>query len=418
MEFTYEGLVRFGFGFYNPNHAASFICAIAPFAWILLLSQSIWKKCLGSLLSLAFIAALAFTYSRAGFVVLFAEAAVFWGVRKNWKIPLAIFALLFAAFAFSGGLGRMSYDSAMANRWDIWLAGFELFSANPFGVGLGNSGKIASAFILPGGIECRTMVNSHLTFLCEFGVLAAFPFFAAAAYAFLNGIAAVSKSAIRLAVFTSFCGLLLSGAFSSIFDLEPMFRPSWHPYMTPLNIAMQWVLFVGFILIMLILIFSKLSWKRMISSLLASAFVLLLCFTVGSIGKKAPEVDCLNGDAFVSVSDPTTRVVFFDDSYGLKSAAALLKKLGMLENCKISADSWQHKSELPDLPAKEYVFIGSACEFSNMLPDGAECVLICPGRFFELPKAKVKKVYLPQWDSRYDGLREQCKVSGIACDYM
>ena len=126
MEFTYEGLVRFGFGFYNPNHAASFICAIAPFAWILLLSQSIWKKCLGSLLSLAFIAALAFTYSRAGFVVLFAEAAIFWGVRKNWKIPLAIFALLFAAFAFSGALGRMSYDSAMANRWDIWLAGFEL----------------------------------------------------------------------------------------------------------------------------------------------------------------------------------------------------------------------------------------------------------------------------------------------------
>ena len=156
----------------------------------------------------------------------------------------------------------------------------------------------------------------------------------------------------------------------------------------------------------------------MISSLLASAFALLFCFALGSFGKKAPEVDCLNGDAFVSVSAPATRVVFFDDSYGLKSAVALLKKLGMLENCKISADSWQHKFELPDLPAKEYVFIGSVCEFANMLPDGAECVLICPGRFFELPKAKVKKVYLPQWDSRYDGLREQCKVSGIACDYM
>lgn len=82
------------------------------------------------------------------------------------------------------------------------------------------------------------------------------------------------------------------------------------------------------------------------------------------------------------------------------------KNVGMLENCKISTDSWQHKSELPCLPAKGYVFIGSACEFANMFPDGTEYVLICPERFFELPKAKVKKVYLPVWDSRYDGLRE------------
>ena len=33
MEFTFDGIVRQGFGFYNPNHAAALICAISPFLW-------------------------------------------------------------------------------------------------------------------------------------------------------------------------------------------------------------------------------------------------------------------------------------------------------------------------------------------------------------------------------------------------
>ena len=33
MEFTFDGIVRQGFGFYNPNHAAALICALLPFCW-------------------------------------------------------------------------------------------------------------------------------------------------------------------------------------------------------------------------------------------------------------------------------------------------------------------------------------------------------------------------------------------------
>ena len=29
----FDGIVRQGFGFYNPNHAAALICAIFPFCW-------------------------------------------------------------------------------------------------------------------------------------------------------------------------------------------------------------------------------------------------------------------------------------------------------------------------------------------------------------------------------------------------
>ena len=33
MEFTYDGMVRWGFGFYNPNHAAALFAALLPFLW-------------------------------------------------------------------------------------------------------------------------------------------------------------------------------------------------------------------------------------------------------------------------------------------------------------------------------------------------------------------------------------------------
>lgn len=37
MEFTYNGMVRWGFGFENPNHAAALFCAVLPLLWG-------WKK--------------------------------------------------------------------------------------------------------------------------------------------------------------------------------------------------------------------------------------------------------------------------------------------------------------------------------------------------------------------------------------
>ena len=65
----------------------------------------------------------------------------------------------------------MTIDGAIVNRPKIWLAGLQLFAANPMGVGFGSSGEIASAIMLPDGITVRTLVNSHLTLLAEMGAL-------------------------------------------------------------------------------------------------------------------------------------------------------------------------------------------------------------------------------------------------------
>ena len=107
MEFTYDGLVRYGFGFYNPNHAAALICAILPFVWILFLSENFYKKLFGGILSTVLLVALVFTYSRSGILVATLEAIffiLFYG-RKYWKIFVGLGVGLLIVLLVSGGFG-------------------------------------------------------------------------------------------------------------------------------------------------------------------------------------------------------------------------------------------------------------------------------------------------------------------------
>lgn len=190
MEFTYDGLVRYGFGFYNPNHAAALICAILPFVWLLFLQTQFWKKLFGFLLSAILVCALTMTYSRSGIVVLALEAVAFLAATKvkSWK-PFAVLGVIAIGVAVVLGVSqRFTIDASASNRLQIWQAGLSIFAANPFGVGLGNSGKIATAFLLPDGINCRTLVNSHLTLLCEYGIFIGALWLIFIAYAVLNAI--------------------------------------------------------------------------------------------------------------------------------------------------------------------------------------------------------------------------------------
>lgn len=115
--------------------------------------------------------------ARAGLLVAFLEAAAFafrfW--RGRWKASLSVFYAMRALVLASGLSGRLAFDASAMNRPEIWKAGLALFAANPLGVGLGNSGEIASAFVLPDGVRVRTLVNAHLTLLCELGVFAGAP---------------------------------------------------------------------------------------------------------------------------------------------------------------------------------------------------------------------------------------------------
>ena len=165
MEFTVGDYVRMGFGFANPNHAAAFLCVLLPFCWG-------WKSCAwaGRTLTALLLMALALTFSRTGFAVLALEWIAWRLVARTNSADGSKRSLSGGALAFAVALlgvwwmsPRLSLDGAVMNRPRIWFAGFELLLANPWGVGFGNSGLLASSFLLPDGVEVRTMVNSHLT---------------------------------------------------------------------------------------------------------------------------------------------------------------------------------------------------------------------------------------------------------------
>lgn len=209
-------------GFANPNHAAAMICALLPLCWG-------WRRTawLGRVLTGVLFVALLLTLSRTGLIVAGLEiVAWLWCGRRgpgSRGLGLRAGAVVVrrkpvvAALAVAGAVAvcwmwpRLVLDGSVLNRPKIWLAGLRLFAANPDGVGLGNSGAIASAFLLDGIPEIRTLISAHITLLAEFGRLAGLAWFTFIALA-LFGV----RSSPRVGV--AFAGLALSGCTSTVFD--------------------------------------------------------------------------------------------------------------------------------------------------------------------------------------------------------
>ena len=218
MEYMSGDVVRCGFGFTNPNHAAALACAIVPLCWG-------WMRCvwLGRVLFVLLCVMLALTQSRTGLIVLVLEMSVWWILKlRNYNFGLPkrwvryVFCAIIAGFMLLWIAPRLSLDDSILNRPRIWFAGLQLFSANPSGVGLGNSGAIASAFLLPDVPEIRTMINAHITLLAEFGWVVGLVWFAFVAMALI-----ALRSSLRIGI--AFLSLLSSACASTIFDWAVLF---------------------------------------------------------------------------------------------------------------------------------------------------------------------------------------------------
>lgn len=411
MEFTYEGLVRYGFGFYNPNHAAALICAMLPFVWLLFLQPQFWKKLFGFLLSATLVCALAMTYSRAGIVVLALESVVFLaGTRlKSWK-PFAVLGVVVVGAAVVLGVSeRFALDASASNRLQIWQAGFSIFAANPFGVGLGNSGKIATAFLLPDGINCRTLVNSHLTLLCEYGISIGALWLTFSVYAVLGVLNTPSR--LKIAAVIAFCGLAVSAVFASVFDFEVLFYPQRFGHFTTLNVLMQWVNFVAFLALGAYLCLGKLSPKRFAVSFGISCVVFLGLFTIGETLPQSPKYQQIDGIEFVWFPENTPqRLVLFDDNYTLKSAWDFITSHGIDKDCAIALQPFCGES-LPNASAKEYILFGNCSDFANTT--NVHCVLIKPSPYFTPQGKNISAIYLPKWDKAYERFKQSSKLQEI-----
>ena len=249
MDFVVDDVVRQGFGFANPNHAAAAICALFPFCWG-------WRggwRWAGRLVGVALCAMLAMTYSRTGMAVLAIEAVVLWQCgalgtarptsgrgRVRARVPTMSIAVVVAAIAAWWMWPRLVLDGAILNRPKIWLVGLRLFAANPMGVGFGNSGEIATAFMLPDGIVVRTLVNSHLTLLAEMGA-----FVGGAWLAFIALALCVGRAMRR--TWVSFAGLAVSAFSASVFDWHVLFDFAEKGGYGAVNFVLAWGLFAAFV---------------------------------------------------------------------------------------------------------------------------------------------------------------------------
>lgn len=182
-EFLYRGIPRWDFGLDSPNKAAT----ILAFLLLLLLAAILrtrrrWLAWSCTVLAAPIGYAFAHTFSRGGFVALLAGATAIVANhlhRQGGKrlLPLLLVAGMVAASAvWIGFAARLaasapSADMSAGNRLVVWRAVPDMMADAPGGWGLGNSGTAFMSWYQPlsRNERYRSLVNSHFTWLVEFG---------------------------------------------------------------------------------------------------------------------------------------------------------------------------------------------------------------------------------------------------------
>jgi hypothetical protein len=370
MEFTFDGIVRQGFGFYNPNHAAALFCAIFPFLWG-------WKKYawIGWILTFLLTVPLVMTYSRTGVLVLGFELAAYFILTKtkNWKLIASIAGGILLILLIGGIFGRFAIDKAVTNRPEILLAGLKLYAANPLGVGLSNSGMVVSNFMLE-NILCRTLVNSHLTLLVEFGIFAGFFWISFLFYSLFNGI---KKPRTWCAV----AGLAISAISASIFDWNLLSDFQNFGELSLQNFILSWTLLIIFLALTVYLLWGKMNLKKLYIAVSCAMLCVILPFCQWR--SDTPKVQ--NNIVYSSSNAP---LVLYDDEWNIKS---------LLPYCE---NGYQIPLQpgLIKIKAEKLILFGNAAEYASEFPN-SKIIYINPPDFFE-PVANTEKIILSQHDTR------------------
>lgn len=340
--------------------------------------------------------ALVLTFSRTGILVLVFEAFLFWGIQKkiHWKSLSVFMGIFLVILVFSGILSRFSMDRAVTNRPAIWLAGISLFAENPFGVGGGNSGLLASAFLLPDGIVCRTMVNSHLTLLTEYGILPAFFWFGILLYALFCGYK-------YPAFWTSLAGLAVSASVSSVFDWEILFDFPGSENLSLSNFIFSWLTFLFYLFLLVFLsICGKFQRKQALGSCMIAGTVLFVLFLAGSGDGRTPK---LQNGMIVKYGNEMP-LAFYDDSWQLKDVLTFFQ-----DGYCVPVRSSEHCSRLQEQNAKTVFLFGKCAAFGDVCAD-RKIVFVSPPDYVAFPENLVK-IYLKRFaEENTMSLAEEKKI--------
>ncbi|MFA6568747.1 MAG: O-antigen ligase family protein [Victivallales bacterium] len=435
MEYTYEGMVRYSFGFTNPNHAAALFAIVIPLFWGMrkIFTGRIAFACVFILEILLYLAIIA-TMSRTGIIaVILGGAFFFYLTHKHWGQKLDRKSLLrtglIAAGAFvillAFGILRRHYswigtpDDSMLNRLNLWQGGLQMLADNPSGVGTGFSGMIFTDFYQPmgSGLTFRTMVNSFLTFMVEHGILLSFivavPLIFSFAASFISLRSEMNdrrKYLIISLMASSFCAFI-SGMSSTCLDFS-VISGCFSAGLPDLNSVPQLLLCVitsGIFVALVILSFRNLQLFHLKLSFLialsASAAlvsgVLMTGMLLNSSRKEICVVSTVNGIRWINVrskAKPGDKMLILHDDR-ISSLRVTMNFFRM----KHAGYSLEHPlSPVRDIESffKNYDTVILCGKNAALADPGAKAkyVFYCPTSFIELEPGKTAKVYLNHFD--------------------
>jgi len=178
-------------GLGNPNKTAALIATLAVAVWSLAYVRSwlFWVSLVGfSVLGVC----LVHTFSRGGLVAAFCGLVPLlialhrpWAWTRIVAVVIAVWVIIGASIFLQAherfGQGIAQEDRSISNRFVLWKAAPTMMVDAPSGWGLGESGKAYTDWYQPldRNESYRTLVNSHLTWLVEFGWLGRFAYLAA-----------------------------------------------------------------------------------------------------------------------------------------------------------------------------------------------------------------------------------------------
>ena len=296
------------------------LCAWLPLCWQ-------WGRCgwIGNILVGVLFVMLLLTQSRTGLLVAGLEVGTWLWISRLGAAGLSRppcrrwmpwIALALAGMILWWMWPRLMLDGSILNRPRIWLAGLRLFAANPNGVGLDNSGAVASAFLLDGIPEVRTMINAHITLLAEFGWLVGWAWFAFIGLA-LFGVRTSSRIGI------AFAGLVLSGCSATVFDWPVLFDFAEQGGLGMMNWVLSWMMFamfVGFGVWLLAGMVRRPHRGRHAVGVVVLAGAVVLGLRLLPAGN-APQVR----DGYVIRGEAPRTLALYDESWKLKTVAQRMK---------------------------------------------------------------------------------------------
>ena len=443
MEFTYEGLVRYGYGFSNPNHAAALITMLLPFLWALrIYFKNIFLKSAVFCFECALYIALVFTYSRTGFFVALAIAALFWGskyffidrmIKKHIKLKtllskrtlgvLAVLIIIVAlAISFKASeryFGWMTKpEKSVTNRFLIWKGAAQIIADNPQGVGAERSGFLFTRLYCPpeSHIVCRTMINSFLTFAAEQGLWASLLLLIFLFTAVFLGILCFidmkepkNKRGFILCLLSSIFAGGLSGIMSTCFDLNVSLKLLPLTQITELNVYMQSILLIVWCLLpflLIITVMDSLNWKNIARcgalALLLSASVITAVYSAGKYFKTPVQCEITRqaGTSFITIknADSYSSLLFVpdEDTLDFKESLSWLKQNYPDYNYKIPLAELTKKKFIS--PENTVVLCGKNSFWSEKITSRNVCLLL-PDSILNHLSSNVKTVFLPKFDN-------------------